>query len=151
MASGFGNYLRAKIKERGWSDRHFAELADIKPSALSYILTTPGAVPTIRTLDKISTALSVDLEELILACGITLNRNPAQSRAARLRLLADVIPEVQRLLDDAVQLTPKDLRAVQAYVDRIVEEVQDRRAPPHPDNPGAGHRSAQVAHSSIAE
>lgn len=124
MASGIGNWLRAQIDALHISDREFSRRSGIKPSALSYILTQPGVIPTLPTLERIARTLGVDLDVVITISGFTLRGDDATARAERVSRVAEVVPAVQRLLDDTAQLPPKYVMAIQSYVDRVIEEVE---------------------------
>jgi transcriptional regulator with XRE-family HTH domain len=124
MASGLGAFLRAEIKKRNWTDRQFADFVGIPPSNLSNLLNKTTQKPNLETLDRLSVALNVDLDDLIVLCGYTLRRNPDKSRDERVAILIEKVPEIRGFVESLSQLRPEDLDRAQSYVDGVLGKGQ---------------------------
>jgi len=64
MSSRFGPVIRRLRAERGWSQEHLAEQADLNRSYVGEI-ERGDAMPSLETADKLAQALGTRLSELI--------------------------------------------------------------------------------------
>lgn len=53
------------LRLHGMRQQDLAERAQLKQSAISRLLTDPDANPTVSTLEKIATAFSIDVSDLL--------------------------------------------------------------------------------------
>jgi transcriptional regulator with XRE-family HTH domain len=63
----FSQVLRQLREERGWSQEHLAERANLNRSYLGEV-ERGHAVPSIITVSKLATALEIQLSSLIARC-----------------------------------------------------------------------------------
>jgi transcriptional regulator with XRE-family HTH domain len=111
MGAEFAGYLRAEIRQRGWSERELARRAGISISTLHNLLNDERAVPTLDTLRRIATALSVQLGRLVELLGYDID---GPRRRAR---IIDALTEDDYAILES--LSSDELRDVLAFVRRL--------------------------------
>lgn len=72
-----GEFLRGKRKEKGYSMQRLSQLSGISTSEISRIETGVRPTSTIQTLEKLTTALGVTLDELLREAGYVSDSDPA--------------------------------------------------------------------------
>jgi transcriptional regulator with XRE-family HTH domain len=123
MVSGFATFLRSEIDARGWTDRQMATNAGINPSTLHNWLTNPNVKPELDHLAGVAEALQVPLVRLIAICGYDVGTNGGGSNPVAATVAA--VPELRAHVEELMQLSPEDQRAVRAFVQAL--QNQKRR------------------------
>lgn len=115
-SSSLGMYLRAEIDKRGWNDLLLSSKSGVDKGTLHNLLHNPDVVPTLTTLDRLASALSVPLARLVEQTGFSLGPDRRAATVGRIAELFEGDPRLAAVIEELTALPPDDLPAVAAYI-----------------------------------
>jgi transcriptional regulator with XRE-family HTH domain len=107
----FGQALREKRVEKGYSLRKFAELVGVSPTYLSHVEQGNADPPTVERVRRIAELLSENQDEWIALAGRVPEDLPA--------IIQNQPTEMPELLREASGLTAEQLRKVREQIKKL--------------------------------
>ena len=97
----WGAAIAALLQERGWTQKHLASEAKLRPNTLTSIIRHGGETDT-RTLGRIARVLDVDLAELLMTPEQRLILQAHRERTIE-RITASVLDQIRETVHELVR------------------------------------------------
>jgi transcriptional regulator with XRE-family HTH domain len=126
--SAFATYLRAQIKQRGWSQKRLADEADIPETTLSKWFKFPDRIPDLEAIVKISDALGVAPRVLLEVLGVDIEPpSTLEDQQRRIAHLVAIDPRLEKAVNALLELSAEDQAVGLAYLEGLAAQSRTEK------------------------
>lgn len=118
VPSAVAVFLEAEMKKRGWQPSDLASKAELRPSTLSYILNTSGAIPRPEAVRALAKALGIDASLITALAGYPIEASAdPEGRYAILGRQVSALPWLAERVTDFLALSQEEFEELMDYLD----------------------------------
>jgi len=115
-------YLRAQMKQRGWSQKQLAMTSGISESALSKLMHEGDREPELSTVVSLSKALDVPVRVLLEVSGVEIEpATKPDDRHRRISHLLEIAPWFAQASEYLLAMSAADQEAALIYLEMLAE------------------------------